>query len=72
MILGVITLIAGVLLTTLPWLDYCILKVSLFYFFYLLYLRPSSGRAFDAREMIKSSMSNVACLIIYSHLVKVF
>lgn len=28
MILGVITLIAGVLLTTIPWLDYCILKVS--------------------------------------------
>lgn len=29
MILGVITLIAGVLLTTIPWLNYCILKVSI-------------------------------------------
>lgn len=56
MILGVITLIAGVLLTTIPWLDYCILKVSIPPFNFISthgVTRHDSGRAVDGHPLIK-------------------
>lgn len=56
MILGVITLIAGVLLTTIPWLDYCILKVSIPQFNFIStrgVTSHDSGRAVDGHPLIK-------------------
>lgn len=53
-VLGIITLIVGVLLSSIPWIDYFILKVSkLFLFFYLDINLNVSLKYIDHRKIVQ-------------------